>query len=113
MENLYNNVAKYAMAHTRVYVTMEKTEHEVSFSIKNISEQQLAVESSELTERFIRGDEARTTEGSGLGLSIAENLTTLMGGTFQIELDGDLFTATIVFPLAEEEPEEDNGEIQD
>lgn len=102
VENLYNNVAKYAMAHTRVYVTMEKTEHEVSFSIKNISEQQLAVESSELTERFIRGDEARTTEGSGLGLSIAQNLTILMGGTFDIELDGDLFTATIIFPLTEE-----------
>ncbi len=106
VENLYNNVAKYAMAHTRVYVTMEKTEHEVSFSIKNISEQELAVESSELTERFIRGDEARTTEGSGLGLSIAENLTTLMGGTFRIELDGDLFTATIVFPLAKEDAAE-------
>ena len=106
VENLYNNVAKYAMAHTRVYVTMEKTDHEVSFSIKNISEQELSVESSELTERFIRGDEARTTEGSGLGLSIAENLTTLMGGTFRIELDGDLFTAMIVFPLAEEDEEE-------
>lgn len=112
VENLYNNVAKYAMAHTRVYVTMEKTEDEVSFSIKNISEQQLSVESSELTERFIRGDEARTTEGSGLGLSIAENLTTLMGGTFQIELDGDLFTATIVFPLAEEEVVVSDGEVQ-
>ena len=102
VENLYNNVAKYAMAHTRVYVTMEKKEHTVCFSIKNISEQPLAVESSELTERFIRGDESRTTEGSGLGLSIAQNLTTLMGGTFDIELDGDLFTASITFPLVEE-----------
>lgn len=102
VENLYNNVAKYAMAHTRVYVTMEKKEHTVCFSIKNISEQPLAVESSELTERFIRGDESRTTEGSGLGLSIAQNLTTLMGGTFDIELDGDLFTAAITFPLVEE-----------
>lgn len=101
VENLYNNVAKYAMAHTRVYVTMEKMEHEVTFSIKNISEQPLAVDSSELTERFIRGDEARTTEGSGLGLSIAQNLTTLMGGQFGIELDGDLFTVIITFPLKE------------
>jgi signal transduction histidine kinase len=102
VENLYNNVAKYAMAHTRVYVTMEKLEHEVSFAIKNISEQPLNVETTDLTERFVRGDESRTTEGSGLGLSIARNLTTLMGGRFDIELDGDLFTATIIFPLVEE-----------
>ncbi len=102
VENLYNNVAKYAMAHTRVYVTMEKTEHEVHFEIKNISEQPLNMDSTDLTERFVRGDEARTTEGSGLGLSIARNLTTLMGGRFDIELDGDLFTATIIFPLVED-----------
>lgn len=102
VENLYNNVAKYAMAHTRVYVTMEKLDHEVSFAIKNISEQPLNVETTDLTERFVRGDESRTTEGSGLGLSIARNLTTLMGGKFDIELDGDLFTATIIFPLVEE-----------
>ena len=101
VENLYNNVAKYAMAHTRVYVTMEKSEHTVCFSVKNISEQPLTVDSTELTERFIRGDESRTTEGSGLGLSIAQNLTTLMGGTFDIELDGDLFTVSITFPLVE------------
>lgn len=101
VENLYNNVAKYAMAHTRVYVTLEKTEKEVTFSIKNISEQPLTVTSTDLTERFIRGDVSRTTEGSGLGLSIAKNLTTLMGGTFDLELDGDLFTAKIIFPLVE------------
>ncbi len=102
VENLYNNVAKYAMAHTRVYVTMEKKEKEVSFSVKNISEQALVVDSSELTERFIRGDEARTTEGSGLGLSIAKNLTILMGGRFEINVDGDVFLATITFPLVED-----------
>ena len=102
VENLYNNVAKYAMAHTRVYVTMDKLEHDVRFEIKNISEQPLNVETTDLTERFVRGDESRTTEGSGLGLSIARNLTTLMGGKFDIELDGDLFTATIIFPLVEE-----------
>jgi signal transduction histidine kinase len=102
VENLYNNVAKYAMAHTRVYVTMDKLAHDVRFEIKNISEQPLNLETPDLTERFVRGDESRTTEGSGLGLSIARNLTTLMGGKFDIELDGDLFTATIIFPLVEE-----------
>ncbi len=102
VENLYNNVAKYAMAHTRVYVTMEKNEDEVKFSIKNISEQLIAVDSSELTERFIRGEEARSTEGSGLGLSIAQNLTMLMGGQFDIQLDGNVFTAAFTFPLVKE-----------
>ena len=100
VENLYNNVAKYAMAHTRVYVTMETSEQKVTFSIKNISEQPLHGSAAELTERFARGDESRTTEGSGLGLSIAQNLTTIMGGTFEVSLDGDLFSVTITFPLA-------------
>lgn len=99
LENLYNNVAKYALAHTRVYVTMEKQERKVEFSIKNISEQPLDMNGADLTERFIRGDESRSTEGSGLGLSIARNLTTMMGGTFDIGLDGDLFSVTITFPL--------------
>ncbi len=107
VENLYNNVAKYAMSNTRVYVTVEMTREEVSFSIKNISEQLLNVDSVDLTERFIRGDEARTTEGSGLGLSIARNLTTMMDGKFDIELDGDLFTATITFPLVNKTSEQD------
>lgn len=99
LENLYNNVAKYALAHTRVYVTMEKKERTVDFTIKNISEQPLDINGADLTERFIRGDESRSTEGSGLGLSIAQNLTTMMGGTFDIGLDGDLFSVTITFPL--------------
>ncbi len=98
VENLYNNVAKYALAHTRVYVTVEATETEMEFSIKNISEQELKVDTTELTERFIRGDTARTTEGSGLGLSIAKNLTVLMDGAFSIASDGDLFTASVRFP---------------
>lgn len=100
VENLYNNVAKYALAHTRVYVTMEVVDRQVEFSIKNISEQPLNAQGADLTERFTRGDESRTTEGSGLGLSIARNLTTIMGGKFAIKLDGDLFAAVITFPLA-------------
>ncbi len=102
LENLYNNVAKYAMEHTRVYVDMEADGEEVAFSIKNISENPLNIQADELTERFIRGDISRSTEGSGLGLSIARNLTGLMGGEFEIYLDGDLFKATIRF---QQEPE--------
>lgn len=103
IENLYNNVAKYAMENTRVYVDMEVMESVAAFSIKNISEQALNIEASELTERFIRGDVSRSTEGSGLGLSIAQSLTKLMGGTFDIYLDGDLFKVTVTFPVAEKE----------
>lgn len=100
IENLYNNVAKYAMENTRVYVEIASKEERVIFSIKNVSEKPLALENSQagdLTERFTRGDSSRTTEGSGLGLSIAKDLTRLMGGTFDISVDGDLFKATLVF----------------
>ena len=100
LENLYNNVAKYALEGTRVYVELDKQEEKAVFSIKNISFKPLNIPSEELTERFIRGDVSRTTEGSGLGLSIAQNLTKLMGGKFDIILDGDLFKVTITFPLA-------------
>ncbi|MCI9526415.1 MAG: hypothetical protein HFH37_05815 [Lachnospiraceae bacterium] len=97
LENLYQNVAKYAMEHTRVYVDLQADGEKVIFSIKNISKYPLNIEADELTERFIRGDVSRSTEGSGLGLSIAQNLTTLMGGNFQIYLDGDLFKVMIEF----------------
>lgn len=111
IENLYNNVAKYALEKTRVYVDVQAGEETAVFSIKNVSEKSLALENSnagDLTERFIRGDSSRTTEGSGLGLSIAKSLTQLMGGTFEISVDGDLFKAAITFPLwgIEEETEE-------
>ncbi len=102
IENLYNNVAKYALEKTRVYVEVSQQEDQAVFSIKNVSERSLAMENSsvdDLTERFIRGDSSRTTEGSGLGLSIAKNLTNLMGGSLEITVDGDLFRATIRFPL--------------
>ena len=101
IENLYNNVAKYALEKTRVYVDIAYVEEKVVFSIKNVSERSLARENSnagDLTERFIRGDSSRTTEGSGLGLSIAKSLTVLMGGVFDIKVDGDLFKAAITFP---------------
>lgn len=102
IENLYNNVAKYALEKTRVYVEVQAYEEHAVFSIKNVSEKSLARENSsveDLTERFIRGDSSRTTEGSGLGLSIAKNLTVLMGGKFDISVDGDLFKVSLTFPI--------------
>ncbi len=109
MENLFNNVYKYAMPGTRVYVTLEKAAHSaedvdrIQVTIKNISENPLLCKPEELTERFIRGDESRTTEGSGLGLSIAQNLTLAQKGSFEIELDGDLFKVHLTFPVAKAE----------
>lgn len=108
VENLYNNVAKYAMANTRVYVDMQVKEDKVMLSIKNISQNALNIQADELTERFIRGDVSRSTEGSGLGLSIAKNLTNLMGGEFEIYLDGDLFKVTISFKREPGREKEEN-----
>ncbi len=106
LDNLYNNVAKYAMPNSRVYVDLVDLGEEIKFSIKNISEQRLNIEAKDLTERFIRGDISRSTEGSGLGLSIAKNLTELQGGRFDIYLDGDLFRITITFPKLEALPDD-------
>lgn len=99
IENLLNNVCKYALPGTRVYLDMEVEQQRVLLSIKNISAQPLNIPAEELTERFIRGDVSRSTEGSGLGLSIAKNLTELQNGKFNIYLDGDLFKVTLTFPI--------------
>lgn len=104
IENLYNNIYKYAMERTRVYVDMTETDtnqREVVLSIKNISAQPLNINAEELTERFIRGDISRGTEGSGLGLSIAKNLTQALNGEFNIVLDGDLFKVILKFKETE------------
>jgi len=98
IENLFNNICKYALEGTRVYTDMEVTDGIVALSIKNISEQQMNIRPEELTERFIRGDSARSTEGSGLGLSIARSLVEVQGGIFEIQLDGDLFKVVMRFP---------------
>ena len=98
LENIYGNAAKYAMPGTRVYATLKTDDTKVRFSLKNVSEHQLNIQADELTERFIRGDISRSTEGSGLGLSIAKSLTTMQGGTFDLYLDGDLFRVDITFP---------------
>lgn len=99
LANVFNNAAKYAMEGSRVYVDLVKTDEEVQLTIKNVSEQPLNISADELTERFIRGDVSRSTEGSGLGLSIAQNLTKLQGGKFELYLDGDLFKVLIRFPI--------------
>ena len=101
IENLFHNICKYALEGTRVYLDMAQApeKDEVVLSLKNISAQRLNIRAEELTERFIRGDVSRSTEGSGLGLSIAKNLTELQNGTFEIYLDGDLFKVTLTFPL--------------
>ncbi len=98
VENLFNNICKYALEGTRVYIDMQKTEGRVVISVKNISRQQMNIRPEELTERFIRGDSSRTTEGSGLGLSIAKSLVQVQGGSFEIVLDGDLFKVRFSFP---------------
>ncbi len=97
LENLYQNALKYAMKDSRVYIGVVPYNNTVSFVMKNISASPLNFEAQELTERFIRGDVARTTEGSGLGLSIAKDLTELHGGEFQVYLDGDLFKVSVTF----------------
>ena len=102
LENLYTNAAKYALENTRVYVELSNNDNKVVFTIKNVSKNELDIVSDgkvDLTERFVRGEKSRTTEGSGLGLSIATNLTTLMGGKFEINVDGDLFIATIEYEM--------------
>ena len=94
-ENLFHNIVKYAMAGTRVYVTMTEEEERVIVTIKNITEAELYVPAEELTERFVRGDASRgSVEGSGLGLAIARSFTEIQGGKFALELDGDLFKVT-------------------
>lgn len=98
MENLMTNICKYAMPHTRVYLDVTVEEQQLHLVLRNISRTQLHLPAEALLERFVQGDRSRHTEGSGLGLSIAQSLTELQGGRFQIEIDGDLFKAELVFP---------------
>lgn len=103
LENLYNNAFKYALEGSRIYVDVAEEDSMAVFTIKNMSASPLNINAEELTERFVRGDVARTTEGSGLGLSIAQSLTQLQGGTFEIYIDGDLFKAKVAFPAMKAE----------
>lgn len=98
LENLFSNCCKYALSGTRVYLEVRQWNGNVILTVKNISAQPLNIPAEQLLERFVRGDESRTTEGSGLGLSIAQSLTELQGGAFRLEIDGDLFKAVVSFP---------------
>lgn len=98
-ENLFGNIAKYALPGTRVYVNGFTAKEDVTIILKNITAQELSVSGEELTERFVRGDTSRNTEGSGLGLAIAKSFTELQGGKFRIELDGDLFKVVLTWKV--------------
>ncbi|MPN45920.1 Alkaline phosphatase synthesis sensor protein PhoR [bioreactor metagenome] len=96
-ENLINNAIKYSMSGSRVYVDLVQQEDKVIIILKNISSYEMDFNVDEIFERFKRGDKARNTEGSGLGLSIAKSIVELQGGRMNIEIDGDLFKVTVEF----------------
>lgn len=96
-ENLMINISKHAMSNTRVYIQVEESEKQVTITFKNISASEITFDASEIVERFIQGDKSRTNGGSGLGLAIAKSFTEIQGGTFHIDIDGDLFKATVSF----------------
>ena len=97
LENMYSNIAKYALEGTRVYIDIVDEDNKIYIKLKNVSKQKLNISADELMQRFVRGEASRNTEGSGLGLSIARSLTELQKGKFNIYLDGDLFKVTIEF----------------
>ncbi len=102
IENLFSNVSKYALENSRVYIDIKQSKEDnlannVIIEVKNISKDKLNISAEELMQRFVRGDKSRTTEGSGLGISIAQNLTELQKGKFELKLDGDLFKVKIIF----------------
>ena len=98
VSNLLNNILKYAMENTRVFITAAEAEGRITLEFKNVSASPLDFDPEEIVGRFVRGDESRTTEGSGLGLAIAKSYAELCGGTLEIRLDGDLFKAILSFP---------------
>ncbi len=100
LDNLLGNCTKYAMPGTRVYLDVEEILNRCVITVKNISADPLNIPAEDLLKRFVRGDSSRSTEGSGLGLSIARNLTAAQGGEFDLVVDGDLFKAIVTFPLA-------------
>ena len=102
VDNLMNNICKYALPNSRVYVNLEETKNEVTMTFRNISRYPLNITSDELMERFVRGDSSRNTEGNGLGLSIASSLMELMKGKLKLYVDGDLFKVVLEFPKIDE-----------
>lgn len=99
IENLFENITKYALENSRVYIDVIKKESKVRIEIKNISKEKLNISEDELMQRFVRGDKSRSTEGNGLGLSISKSLTELQKGSFKIVIDGDLFKTELEFEI--------------
>ena len=108
-ENVLNNAYKYSKEDTKVYLALVSDGKEAIMTLENTSVRPIEESPDELMERFVRGDKSRTTEGSGLGLSIAKSLTELMRGKFKIEIKEDDFKVIIRFPIAEEEENEQPG----
>ena len=106
LENILQNAYKYALEGTRIYADLSNNRGEITFTLKNVSAAVLNISPDELMERFTRGDSSRTTEGSGLGLTIARDLTRLQNGNFEIILDGDLFKVIVTFPEFVKNPSE-------
>ena len=100
LSNLLGNIVKYALPGTRVYIDLQRLDDRVLVSLKNISREPLNISAEELKERFVRGDTSRNTEGSGLGLNIAQSLMELQKGSLHLLVDGDLFKVTLTFPGA-------------
>ena len=100
LSNLLSNAVKYALPGTRLYVDITENGGKVLISLKNVSAQALNVSAEELMERFVRGDAARNSEGSGLGLNIAKSLMEVQNGQLALTVDGDLFKATLILPKA-------------
>ena len=98
IENLFSNIFKYALPTSRVYIGVEDVGNEILVTFKNISAYELNISVDELMERFKRGDESRSSQGSGLGLSIAESLIHIQHGKFLVQVDGDLFKVMIYLP---------------
>jgi signal transduction histidine kinase len=96
-ENLLSNAMKYALSGSRVFIDVCNHEDRVEIIFKNTSAMEMPTDAERLTERFVRGEASRTSEGSGLGLAIVKTFVELQGGTFNIEIDGDLFKAIIVW----------------
>ena len=99
LENLLSNISKYSLNNTRVYIDIIEDNEKVRLTMKNISAYELNFNPEEIVERFKRGDESRNTEGSGLGLSIARDLVNAQGGSFELDIDGDLFKVIVEFNL--------------
>ena len=106
LDNLYTNVCKYAMPGTRVLIELQETAHSLVYTMKNVSAVPLRYTAEELQERFIRGEDSRTTEGSGLGLSIARSMTERLHGKFELYSDEEMFRIRLIFPLADQESEQ-------